>query len=111
MVRYVQDGMHVQYSLCLYMFVLWHGKTHQYLNISTPPRSSEFDEPDPKQVRMILNLELPVLDKLDKAFNFFQTQGWNTNDFLHHLFVSATSLMWSEWHPGHYYRSQTTTKS
>src|SRR5882762_9629288 len=39
---------------------------------------------------MIPNPELPVLDKLDKAFDFFQTLGWNTNDFLHHLFASKS---------------------
>lgn len=58
----------------------------QYVSAYSPP-STEFDEPDPKRVKMITDPELPVLDKLDKAFDFFQTLGWNTNDFLHHLFV------------------------
>ena len=34
-VEYVQDGMRIQYGLCLYIFVLWRGETHDYPNIST----------------------------------------------------------------------------
>ena len=34
-VKYVQDGTRIQYGLCLYMFMLWRGKTHHYPNIST----------------------------------------------------------------------------
>jgi hypothetical protein len=58
-----------------------------------PPPSAEFDEPDPKQVKTLPDSELPVLDKLDKAFDFFKTLCWNTNEFLHHFFAPKSRNM------------------
>ena len=51
-----------------------------------PPPSTEFDEPDPKRIK-IVDLELPVSDKLDKVFNLFADLGWRTDTFMHHFFV------------------------
>ena len=45
--EYVQDRMCVQHSLCLYVFVLRHGETHQCLNISTHPL--RFNTPKKKE--------------------------------------------------------------
>jgi hypothetical protein len=56
--------------------------------VSTYPTPSiEFDEPDPKRAKTISDSELSVLAKLDNAFDFFKTLGWNTNEFLHHFFA------------------------
>ena len=58
----------------------------QYVS-AYPPPSTEFHGPNSKRVRIIPDSELPVLDKLDKISDFFKTLGWNTNEFLHHLFA------------------------
>jgi hypothetical protein len=51
-----------------------------------PTPSTEFDEPDPKRIK-INHLDLPTSDKLDKVFDLFRDLGWRTDTFLHHFFV------------------------
>jgi hypothetical protein len=57
----------------------------EYL-LAYPTPSTEFDEPDPKRIK-IIDSELPISDKLDKVFNLFADLGWRTDTFMHHFFV------------------------
>ncbi|KAF8221011.1 hypothetical protein L208DRAFT_1382433 [Tricholoma matsutake] len=51
-----------------------------------PTPSTEFDKPDPKQIKMN-HSDLPTSDKLNKVFDLFRDLGWRTDTFLHHFFV------------------------
>ena len=63
-----------------------------------PSLPIEFDELDPKQIKVV-DLELPVSDKLAKVFDLFETSGWRTDTFPHHFFVKDDHYLCS-----HHYR-------
>ena len=62
-------------------------------NISAlgPHSPTHFDEPDPKHIKMPDSL-LPIVQKMDKVFDFLKTLEWTMEDFLKHLFAPKSRL-------------------
>jgi hypothetical protein len=72
---------------------------NNHLSLFRPHSPTQFDEPDLKRIKLP-DSQLPIVQKLDKVFDYPKTLEWTTEDFLKHLFAPNTHTSTRSQHHG-----------